>query len=261
MIENLVGVAVQSLASKSLLDSLAGPLGAEMDPEQTNALLEQSVRPTRDMASVLQFERAFALDQYQRIYVPDASDGYSIDPEKLGTLMSQVSESPDPVHVLALAMNPPSFEASVKDVNDFYDQMTQAVQAPYPQARQALGDLENRIGDENTRLSDPLLPLLAPSLTHANALAVRAQATRNATRVVASLQGYYQQHGLYPDSLDALGNPGITIDPFTQQPLIYRQTADGFQLYSTGMEGVDHGGVGDSRGDKGDLIFWPRPEN
>ena len=68
------------------------------------------------------------------------------------------------------------------------------------------------------------------------------------TRLAVALAGYRADRGQYPEKLDDLTPDyvkSVPPDPFTDQPLIYRVTADGYLLYSVGRNGVDDGGTGD----------------
>jgi hypothetical protein len=56
------------------------------------------------------------------------------------------------------------------------------------------------------------------------------------------------------------------MDHFSDAPMVYRKTEDGFTLYSVGLNFVDDGGVmgKDSKGKtilwnekEGDAVFWP----
>lgn len=57
----------------------------------------------------------------------------------------------------------------------------------------------------------------------------------------------------------------MPIDSFSDKPLVYRKTDDGFTLYSVGENCIDDGGElarnkkGEARvwGGEGDAIFWP----
>jgi hypothetical protein len=81
---------------------------------------------------------------------------------------------------------------------------------------------------------------------------------------------YHKTHNTYPDSLEMLIQNGLIkelpIDPFSDAPLVYRKTGDGFTLYSVGLNFIDDGGVmgKDSKGKAtlwsekgGDAVFWP----
>ena len=95
--------------------------------------------------------------------------------------------------------------------------------------------------------------------------------------ILAVLQ-YEKEQGELPQSLDVLVEKGllneVPIDPFSDKPLVYRKTDDGFTLYSVGLNFIDDGGMPDDyKGknkspqakkwtEKGDTVFWPvNPDN
>ena len=85
-----------------------------------------------------------------------------------------------------------------------------------------------------------------------------------AAETICALQVYYIDHGEYPESLDALVPdymPEVPIDPFTGDPMVYRQEGEPYTLYSLGADMEDDGGVRD-RDDywEGDVVFVPLRE-
>ena len=80
---------------------------------------------------------------------------------------------------------------------------------------------------------------------------------------------YQQDMGNLPESLEVLQKSEylkqIPIDPYSDEPLVYKVTDDGFMLYSVGENFIDDGG---KQGilesgrvkrwiDNGDTVFWP----
>jgi hypothetical protein len=73
--------------------------------------------------------------------------------------------------------------------------------------------------------------------------------------------------GDYPESLEDLVTAGylksLPMDPFSEQPLVYKKTDNGFMLYSVGFNFKDDGGQvyhneeGKIRLWEGDAVFWP----
>ncbi|MBN2134042.1 MAG: hypothetical protein JW741_31350 [Sedimentisphaerales bacterium] len=81
------------------------------------------------------------------------------------------------------------------------------------------------------------------------------------TRAGLALMQYRHAHGAYPETLDELGLEGL-IDPFTDEPLHYRNEGEGFLVYGVNEDGKDDGGTErESRHDKEFDILWrfPRP--
>jgi hypothetical protein len=116
-----------------------------------------------------------------------------------------------------------------------------------------------------------LVRLLAPALDHPADLMFRAKALHEATLAILALQRYRLEKGSYPAALDELKQSGyldaLPADPYSNGPLTYRVTGDGFTLYSVGPDFTDSGGTPgtDSKGrrrlwaDQGDTVFWPLP--
>ncbi|HMQ15454.1 MAG TPA: hypothetical protein PKC49_05715 [Phycisphaerae bacterium] len=263
LIENLVGNAVQRLASEAVLDALANA-GDALDYTELATQLEQRYRPLRPMAETLQFERVMLLDVVQRAYTYDASTGsYQVSPDgaQLLASVSGLHDGGTDLGVIAslLALNAAGFEQTLSRANAHYDEMTVAAQLPYAEGRTAWSQLEQRLEDPAFRMSNPLLATLLPSMSRAGQLSTQAEAQRRATGLVAKIKAYRQQHGAYPPSLDAIGSY-MTVDPFTGQPFVYRTDGGEFSLYSAGIDGVDNGGADWDRSQQsGDLRFWPRP--
>jgi len=73
------------------------------------------------------------------------------------------------------------------------------------------------------------------------------QALHEATRAVLALKRWQSEHGQYPDNLEQIVHAGFLesppLDPYSDTALVYRQTDDGFTLYSRGRNLKDEGGV------------------
>ena len=108
--------------------------------------------------------------------------------------------------------------------------------------------------------SHPILRSLAPSLSRASFLTVRGEANRRGAVLLANIKAYQQQYGVLPESLDLFRDKRFSIDPFTGRAYRYQlDDQGGFRLYSTGGNGVDHGGVHDPTAEENDFVIWPRP--
>jgi hypothetical protein len=263
LIENLVGVAIQTQTAESLLDSFAGASGDAIDYARLAEDLENRYRPLRPIAETFQGERAMVLDFIQQTYEWNPDSGcYRVSPDGVQFLANILGNSEDDSFMAtttAFMLAAIGFERMVDRTNDHYDALTEAVMSPYPAAKQALDELEDQVGSPAFRWQNPVLAMLVPSLGRAYHVTTRAATTRQATRLITNLKAYRQQYGTYPDSLDAFGDSDMVLDPFTGGPFVYHRDGDDFTLYSLGGNGVDDGGIHDRRGDTNDVVFWPRP--
>jgi hypothetical protein len=87
----------------------------------------------------------------------------------------------------------------------------------------------------------------------------RHEAVTDVITTLAALKTYYLENGVWPESLAALQLPEhLATDKVFNQPYCYRKTADGFQFYSLGPNGIDDYGINNPAQNKDDIVFWPR---
>ena len=264
LIENLVGTAVDAVATEALLDAYA----ADVDDSLDYAALAERVAATdkhpRGIAEIVQFERAMVSDVAQRLYEPDPATG-ELQPsesgrEFFGDVVGMIGEDSGLQNeAMRDYLTNVGFDGLVGSIDAHYDELTDALLGPYDQTREAFTDIESRLSDPAFRTENPVLHALLPAISRAVALQTRGAATRRATNLVTNLRAYRQQFGEYPASLDAFGDTDFAYDPFTSQPFTYRREGDDFVLYSVGHNGVDDGGVNSREVYEGDVQFWPRP--
>jgi len=100
---------------------------------------------------------------------------------------------------------------------------------------------------------------LSPMLEFIHRYYCKTMTDLRLTRAGLGLLRYRQAHGAYPERLDALGLEGL-IDPFTDEPLRYRNEGEGFLVYGVDEDGKDNGGTEkESREDKEYDILWRFP--
>jgi len=197
-------------------------------------------------------ERIFGLDS--AIYVRSHGVG----------AISQLSDGPQ-------AQSPFSFvsvdwNVALKKLNRAYDQAAAAMRISDYDERQAAFELfETELNDSANGVKTPgrliaavlsrnarsdlvgtiITSLLLPALTAANAAEDRNNSLLSLTQLAASLAAYRAEHGSYPERLDDLVPaiiPQLPVDIFHAKPFVYRQTDDGYLLYSIGPNGKDDGG-------------------
>ncbi len=107
-----------------------------------------------------------------------------------------------------------------------------------------------------------LAKMLVPAISRARIAFVRDKALRSILHAEIALQIYRNQKGQYPESLAALKGilEDIPVDPFTNEPLRYKRTEDGFVVYSVNENLVDDGGeIGERKEDKDLVRRYPLP--
>jgi hypothetical protein len=114
-----------------------------------------------------------------------------------------------------------------------------------------------------------LLSMLTPALEKVIQIAFRSRASSEATLAVLAILQYHAENQTLPDSLDNLVQSGlmkeVPVDPYSNDPLVYKKMDSGFTLYSLGPDFKDDGGTpardkdGDIKkwGESGDTVFWP----
>ena len=109
-----------------------------------------------------------------------------------------------------------------------------------------------------------------PAFSRITAQSYRNKAAVEAVLTIITILRYNQETGDYPDNLAKLTEAGflkaLPIDPYSDQPLVYKKTDNNFLLYGVGENFKDDGGMiakvnGRPRSwgtkDEGDWIFWP----
>lgn len=261
IIESLVGNAIQAYSAGALLDSFVGPAADQIDYVQLAGRIEDSYPPLRPAAESFQGERAFMMDVLQRMYTFDPeTKTYSVGQKGIEYYNSfEFSDGDRPDASFVDELNAIGFAGALEQANRHYDAMTEAFQSPYREGAQVMRALDESVssGEANR---NPLMRTMMPALGRYYALHTRAETNRRASVLATNIMAYRQQHGDYPDSLDAFGDRDFIIDPFTDQRFVYRRDGDSFTLYSLGPNGVDDGGVHDRRMRDNDVRYWPRPE-
>lgn len=257
LIENLVGTAMQSLASDALLDLAADPRARSADFAQIAAAMELASEKPRPLAEGMQFERASVFDVIQRGFEYD-SEAQTYRPlvKPLMQFVGEVNGGEQPGALATLQIATLDYHSTVETVNSIYDELTESVVGPYTTQRDRMETWEREFV---AAPRNPLLRGMIPVISRAAANRGKGDSKHHAALLVQNLMAYQQQHGVLPDSLSTFENREFANDPLTGQPFRYERTADGFRLYSVGLNGLDDGGVHDARGEVNDLVYWPRP--
>ncbi len=111
---------------------------------------------------------------------------------------------------------------------------------------------------------NPLIETAGATIPKVIELEYRSRIDEDALITTLAILRYNAGSDSYPGELPQLVSAGyikeLPIDPFSDKPLVYKQTGDGFTLYSFGEDYDDDGGQYSKWGagdEGGDQVFWP----
>ncbi len=105
--------------------------------------------------------------------------------------------------------------------------------------------------------------MLLPALSRARISFVRLKGIKAVLTAQVALEIYRNKERNYPQRLDQLKGilDEIPVDPFTNEPLKYRRTEEGYVVYSVSDNLVDDGGEGSLATQTKDIVGrFPLPE-
>lgn len=263
LIELLVGIAIDAIAGKSDLAFLEQ---SQCKSEQIEKCLSdlQKLPPLPAVADKVDFgERMMVLDIVQMI---DRNG-----PEFLEHLSGSAS-SKESGFFAKLFQARIDWEPALLNINRWYDRITETMRKPDRDARETemkqieeeLRELKQKnqptitdslyflVAPNSARLrgekiGNILIGLMAPALNKVQAAADRCEQMQYNLHLAFALAAYQRDRGRYPEELAALTPKyidKIPIDLFSGKPLVYRPSANGYLLYSIGVNGRDDEGQG-----------------
>jgi len=180
-------------------------------------------------------------DKFKQV-VTDYSEPFDIRSEKL-SLQEQVET--DPTYR--------GFKPYLKSTLEYYDTM----------AAKNTWQLHNEKTQSITE-DNPLIETAGSGIPSVIEIESRIRVDEQALITTLAILRYNADSGGYPAALPNLISAGyikeLPIDPFSNKPLVYKQTRQGFTLYSFGEDFDDDGGLHSKWGsgeEGGDQVFWP----
>ena len=117
---------------------------------------------------------------------------------------------------------------------------------------------------QSATVQNPLIETSGASIPGIVELEYRNRTDEDALITTLAILRYNDGSDSYPRELSQLVSAGyikeVPKDPYSNNPLVYKQTRDGFTLYSFGEDYDDDGGQRIKRGARdegGDRVFWP----
>ena len=158
---------------------------------------------------------------------------------------------------------------TIAKVNQLYDRMSDTVRrSPYEWHLRGMHQASEGVG-RFEKLRYGMVYLLLPAERRASELRFQSKADHEALVTILAVERYRLETGSYPRDLKTLVDARylgeLPVDPFSDQPLVYKRVGDNFLLYSVGRDFNDDGGEPgrDSQGkakiwaETGDAVFWP----
>ncbi len=286
LIEQLVGIAIEALAIHSLRDILGR---YEINSPTLAALqtkLEQSVAAEESTVS-LDGERLIMYDEIQRcftedrlggghLYAPrvmelgnvwDPTDSAQVGPASWHEIVIDIISSPKTWLPAAKALFAhPNKHESIEMADRYYDFWAEMIHKTPGRIRAESIDVKEQ-GMQIVK-GNILLGILTPAFGKINELSHRGRTEVRATLTILSLLRHKKDKGFFPEELGELIAAGYLkeppMDPYSDKPLVYKRTDDGFILYSIGADFDDDGGLkskwGEDQPHGGDQLFWPAPK-
>jgi hypothetical protein len=280
LIEQLVGIAIQSISTQDMLVILNNQKVDSQLLKNLQTQLEELM--AEDTYTVnYEVEQFFILDFIQRCYTNNGRGSGHIIPGRVQGSMSIVDDSVQSYDKteeklrfgLFLAMSITT--ANRRDMSRTFDKVYDTAQkltykTPW-QLHKENFDFEMDFDNWSTLRKARYWPvsMSMPAVREVNKAAYRNKTQVEALITTLAIIRFKQSTGSYPKSLDDLVAAGylknLPMDPWSDKPLIYKNMDDNFLLYSVGFNFKDDGGQSgkDDKGqvkkwaDNGDAVFWP----
>ena len=301
VIEQIVGIAVEALAAQTLRDILSEH---EIDTIELTNLQKafEQILANEDFTISFQAERLSIYDAIQRCFTEDSFGGGHLSLRGFRQLMSSVHSFggghlslrgfrqlmsflrgddsysilehiidegawSTPLHVLFTHPNKQETREMAERYYGFWNKM--AHKTPAWTCSEGI-DLE-RQSNEIIK-GNILLEILAANFDRAIERSYELRTEAKALVSIIALLRHKNDKAYYPENLQELVTTAylgeLPMDPWSDKPLVYSKTDEGFILYSVGRNFEDDGGelVRDYDGrvgmwvGEGDAVFWPAPK-
>jgi len=253
LISGLVGIAVDAIGAKAIEGCI---LRKKLDTRTLSYLLERlssAPSPAQNYEISISGEKAFGMSIVDDIF------------ERRLSLADLVDENANLREVLPLiSSRSAGIRAIVKaDFRKYWNWMDEWNDLPAHVAFRPENRKDDKIINELPAWS--LAKLLVPALSRARVSFVRSKAVRAILTAQIALEIYRNEKGGYPKKLAQLKGilSEIPMDPFTNEPLKYKRTMDGYVVYSVNENLADDGGDGGLSGHGKDIVGrspLPEPE-
>jgi len=267
LIEQLIGMKNETWAVQTIRDILSEHKIDSAKMAKLQRDFEQMVTDENFKVN-LKFEKLAIYDEIQRCFTEDRLGGGHLYLGRIAQLAVGEGDLPAGANlVLHILFTHPNKQETRETVDRLYDYWETITDKSPAQLRTEGIDIQKE-GMEIIK-GNILLELFTPAIGAVIRTSYRNKANVESTSTIIALLRYGQDTGDYPENLDDLVAAGylkhLPMDPWSDKPLVYKRTDDGFMLYGVGSNFKDDGGqvFRDDKGrvgkyaDEGDWRFWP----
>ena len=275
LIEQLVGIAIEAYSLRVIGDILSEN---QIDSSILASLQKdlEHITADEDFSINMKAEKFSMYDEIQRCFTEDYFGRGHLYLPRISGLKGHTSFmaiTDEDFHETLLQLwnvffTHPNKQQTLKSMNEFYDyieQLSRKSPAKINSEKELIDKRVNALLHNNV-----FMGILTPAFMRVIEISYRLPVDVGATIATIAVLRYQQDIGKYPENLDELVKitylKKLPIDTFSDKPLVYKKTADGFLLYGIGSNFKDDGGefgtdkTGKPRlwGKQGDAVFWPR---
>ena len=267
LIEQLVGIAIEALANGEvfrLLERVDVPLDILKDTYQR--LEEQFSR--QEAVISLEAEKVLWYDAIQRGFTDDGRGNGRILARGLPCVVTN-----DHVYNLwrIASFDFPDREEMVAEIERYFAEFDSVLSATPGRLHDK--PVDEREANHRVKIAPVLLEHNTSAYTRVSEMTWRMKTDREALLTVLAALRYKKAEGRYPAELDGLIEAGylkkLPLDPYSNEPLVYKRTDDDFILYSVGPNFTNDGGISGTGisgknkqwTDNYDTVFWPLPDH
>jgi hypothetical protein len=271
LIEQIVGIAVQAIAVKNGFVVLHNE---QMDDVLLRHFQDElEILSDRDFCTIdYRVERFMGMDFIQRCYTDDGSGSGHLIPGRVREYMQVIEQNDSGIGLteyagsLAMSLVAANREQMTREFEKCYaDAQRWAKKTPWQLKKEDVdAELGTRKWLDSIYTGYWPLRVLAPAFASVSELSYRSRAQIEALVTTIAAIRYKRAHGDYPENLDRLLEADLLkklpMDPYSDQPLVYKTTDGDFILYSLGRDFDDDAGAYSNWGDAdegGDHVFWP----
>ena len=264
LIEQLVGIAIEAIGHSVMYEIIDRVELSEMQLQYIHGNLEKQFAKSEGRVN-FKAEKVFLYDMVQRSFTDDGNGSGRVLPKGIPLAMTDWKSG---IKIL-FGVSAPDRREVLKQIDRFYDDTHRLLErTPWQSVNEPL---EIRWDNFNSNIH--LMEILGSGFGRVSEFSWRLRVDRDGLITTIAVLRFEKEKGRLPSSLGDVVEAGylksVPMDPFSDGALSYKQTDEGFVLYSAGPDLIDDGGMilrrenGNviqfpKRDKGGDIIFWPR---